>query len=357
MKKIKFDFSIFFLALILSLIGVLMIYEASSAVSLRDFGDKFFYVKEQLKSLTLGLIGLIIASKIDYHKLYYLSVPFLLLTLFLLILVFIPPFGVLAYGAHRWLRFGPLTLQPSEFAKLTTSIYLASWFTYKEKNRFFAFLLLLAIVVGLIMLEPDMGTSIILGLTSIALYFFSGASLSHFLILLPLGLSGIILLAKAAPYRLQRFLTFLDPTKDPQGASYHIRQILIALGSGGLFGLGLGKSRQKYEYLPESSTDSIFAIIAEEVGFIGCLILIALFAALILKGFKIALSAKDRFGMLLAAGITSYLAFQTIINLGALTALLPLVGVPLPFISYGGSSLVITLTSIGILLNISKSRS
>lgn len=356
MKKTKFDYSIFFLALLLSLIGILMIYEASSASALRDFNDKFFYVKEQIKSLIVGLIGLTIASKIDYHKLYYLSVPLLLLTLFLLILVFIPPFAVFAYGAHRWINLGFFTLQPSEFAKLATTIYLASWFTYKEKNRFFAFLLLLGIVVGLVMLEPDMGTSIVLALTSISLYFFSGASLSHFLIIIPMGLIGILILAKAAPYRLQRLLTFLDPTKDPQGASYHINQILIALGSGGLFGLGLGKSRQKYEYLPESSTDSIFAIIAEEVGFVGSIILIFLFVALILKGFKIALSAKDRFGMLLAAGISSYLGFQTVINLGASTALLPLVGVPLPFISYGGSSLVITLTSIGILLNIAKSK-
>lgn len=354
MKRTKGDYSIGVLAIILSFIGILMVYEASSAQAFRDFGDKFYLLKEQLKSLLIGLIGMSVAMKFDYRKLYYLSVPLLLFTLLLLVLVFIPPLGVAAYGAHRWVNVGFTNLQPSEFAKLATTIYLASWFTYKEKNRLFAFLLLLVIVVGLIMLEPDMGTAIILGLTGVALYFFSGASITHFLFMAPIGLISVIFLAKAAPYRFQRILTFFDSSKDPLGASYHVRQVLIGLGSGGLFGLGLGKSRQKYEYLPEATTDSIFAIIAEEVGFVGSMILIAIFVSLIVKGFKIALSSKDRFGMLLASGITSFLAFQTVVNLGAMTAIFPIVGVPLPFISYGGSSLVISLTSIGILLNIAN---
>lgn len=354
-KRIKRgDYSLGVIAIVLSFIGILMVYEASSAQAFTDFGDKFYFLKEQFKSLVIGIIGMLFAMRFDYKKLYYLSVPFLIFTLVLLLFVFIPPLGVAAYGAHRWVNIGITNLQPSEFAKLATAIYLASWFTYKEKGRLLAFLLLLSIMVGLIMLEPDMGTAIILGLTSVSLYFFSGASISHFFFLAPLGALGGLFLAKAAPYRLQRLLTFFDPSNDPLGTSYHIRQVLIALGSGGLFGLGLGKSRQKYEYLPESTTDSIFAIIAEEVGFIGSILLISVFVTLIIKGFRIAFNCKDRFGMLLAAGITSYLAFQTVINLAAMTVLLPLVGVPLPFISYGGSSLVISLTSIGILINIAN---
>jgi len=352
--KQKGDYSIGIIAIVLSFVGILMVYEASSSQAFRDFGDKFYFLKEQLKSLLIGLFGMGIAMKFDYRKLYNLAVPLLLFTLLLLLLVFVPPFGIAAYGAHRWVNIGFTTLQPSEFAKLATTIYLASWFTYKEKNRLLAFILLLSIVVGLILLEPDMGTAIIMGLTGVALYFFSGASITHFLLMAPVGLICGIFLAKAAPYRFQRILTFFDSSKDPLGASYHVRQVLIALGSGGLFGLGLGKSRQKYEYLPEATTDSIFAIIAEEVGFVGSLILIFVFASLIFKGYKIALNSKDRFGMLLASGITSFLAFQTVINLGAMTAILPIVGVPLPFISYGGSSLVISLTSIGILINIAN---
>jgi len=268
--------------------------------------------------------------------------------------VFIPGLGVRVLGASRWINLGFFVLQPSEFIKLALTIYLAAWFSTKEKGRFIAFLLLIGLVILLVMLQPDMGTAFIILFEALTIYFLSGGSVWHILSFVPLALMGGIGLAIAEPYRLKRLVTFLNPETDTQASSYHIKQILIALGSGGLFGVGIGNSLQKYAYLPESTTDSIFAIIGEELGFVGAMLLILVIIFIIYRGFFIALRAKDTFGKLLAGGITAYLATQTIVNLGAQTALLPLTGVPLPFISYGGSALIINLVSIGILLNISR---
>lgn len=350
----KFDFLLFGITVLLTLFGLLMVYDASSFISFRDFGEKYHYIRDQALWMVLGFIGMAFLARFDYKKLYNLALPLLIIAIILLLAVFIPGIGVSVLGAHRWidLRFG--VLQPAEFVKLTLAIYLAAWFSTREKGRFSAFLLLIGLVLGLVMLEPDMGTAIIIMSEAFLVYFLSGGNILYFVGVLPvLGVLGVIL-AIAEPYRAKRIMTFLHPENATQGASYHVRQILIALGSGGIGGVGLGNSIQKYAYLPENTTDSIFAIIAEEIGFIGAMALIIVFMIFIWRGISIALHAKDTFGKLLAGGIVAFLGMQIIINLGAQTALFPLTGVPLPFISYGGSSLVIDLCSVGILLNIAK---
>jgi cell division protein FtsW len=352
MKKI--DFFLLISVLFLTFFGLFMIYDASSFVAFRDFADKYHYVKDQIFWIVLGIVALVLFSRIDYHKFYNLAIPILLVALGLLFLVFVPGVGVKVLGAQRWINLGFTVLQPSEFVKLALAIYLAAWFSSKEKGRIWAFLLLLFLVLGLVMFEPDMGTTVIILAEGIVLYFLSGAKLIYFVILAPiLAFLGFVF-AKLEPYRAARLTSFLNVNENINSTSYHVRQILIALGSGGLTGVGLGNSLQKYAYLPENATDSIFAIIAEELGFIGACFIIVVFLVIIWKGFYIAINSKDAFGKLLAGGIITFLAAQVLINLSAQTALLPLTGVPLPFVSYGGSALIVNLSAIGILINIGK---
>lgn len=352
MKRI--DIILPIVVILLTFFGLLMIYEASSYVAFRDFADKYHYIKDQLMWVGLGFSGLIFFTFFDYHKLHNLSLPLLLGTILLLFLVFMPGIGVYALGAHRWINLRFLVLQPTELIKPAFAIYLAAWFSNKERGRFMAFALLMGLVFFLIMLEPDMGTAGIVLLQGLVIYFLSGANLIYFVSSIPVIGFLVFLLVKLEPYRAERLSTFLSHNSSVMTSSYHVRQILIALGMGGLTGVGLGNSLQKYAYLPETTTDSIFAIIAEEFGFIGSLIFIFLLVIVIWRGFLIGGRAKDTFGRLLAGGLISFLAIQMIINLGAQTLLIPLTGVPLPFISYGGSALVIDLCSIGILLNISR---
>ncbi len=341
----------------ISLFGLLMVFDASSFISFRDFGTKYHYSTDQVAWMVLGFLGMGFFSWFDYKKFYNLSLPLLVIAIGLLIAVFLPGLGIKVLGAHRWINFQFFVLQPAEFVKLTLAIYLAAWFSNKEKGRFFAFLLLMGVVLGLVLLEPDMGTAIIILCEAFVLYFLSGGKVMHFVAAFPvLGLAGL-LLAILSPYRAARLATFLNPEQDSSNSSYHIKQILIALGSGGWLGVGLGNSLQKYAYLPENTTDSIFAIIAEEIGFIGSFLVLLVLAAIVWCGIKIAMRTNDTFGKLLAGGITAFLASQMLINLGAQTALLPLTGVPLPFISYGGSALVVDLCSIGILINIARKSS
>jgi cell division protein FtsW len=286
-----------------------------------------------------------------------MALPLLLSAFVLLLLVFMPGIGSGAKGANRWVDLGFFTLQPAELVKLGLAIYLAAWFSHKEKGRFLSFLLLMSAILFLVMLEPDMGTATIILCESAIIYFLSGGSIIQFFIISPI-IAGIgFLYIMLEPYRLHRLTSFLNLGNSLDQTSYHVKQILIALGSGGLFGLGIGNSIQKYAYLPENVTDSIFPIIAEEFGFVGSVALMIVFMSLIWRGIFIAGRAKDAFGKLLAGGIIGFIGIQVIVNLGAMTALFPLTGVPLPFISYGGSALVIDLAAIGILLNISKQAS
>lgn len=352
----KIDVSLLTCVAILTFFGLFMIYDASNFVAFRDFGDKYHYIKGQLVWVVLGLAALTFFSLFDYHKLYSLALPILSIALILLILVFIPGVGVGLLGANRWIDARVFLLQPAEFVKLALAIYLAAWFSNKEKGRLPAFLLLMGLVLGLIMVEPDMGTTVVILAEALIIYFLSGANVLYFSLLVPLaGFLGFLFI-KFSSYRAERLEAFLNIDFSLESSSYHIKQILIAFGVGGLTGVGLGNSLQKYAYLPESTTDSIFAIIAEELGFVGAVMLILFFIFIISRCFYIAVNARENFGKLLAGGITTFLAVQTIINLAAQTALVPLTGIPLPFISYGGSALIIDLCAVGILLNISKQR-
>jgi cell division protein FtsW len=297
---------------------------------------------------------------IDYRFWKKNSFWMLIITLLLLILVFVPGIGRAAGGAHRWIVIGGSWFQPSELIKLTFLIYLSAWLENRDEKiksfwfGFIPFTFLILLIGALIMLQPDLGTTSILVLSAVTVFFVAGANPSH----LVFGAGGLLvlltILIKASPYRQQRLLVFLNPSVDSQGAAYHINQALLAIGAGGLWGLGFGQSKQKYLYLPEAHTDSIFAIIAEELGFIRSSLVVAGYLLIGYLGFRIARNAPDRFARFLAVGITSWIVFQAFINIAAMLNLLPLTGVPLPFVSYGGSSLIILLAGVGIMLNISK---
>lgn len=352
-QKKTLDVTLLSVVGILIIFGLVMVYDASVIQALRDFKDGYYYIRQQLIWVLIGLISLFFFSNFDYKKFKKIALPLLVLSLVLLLAVFIPGLGVSGGGAHRWLKLGPLTLQPAEIIKLTGVIFLASIF---EKGvRLMPFI----IVVGLVsfitaVLQKDLGSTIVFVGVSTLLYFASGGPILHFLAAAPFAVGGLLILIFTSDYRVKRITAFLDPFSDPQGFTYHISQVLIALGSGGLLGLGFGHSRQKFEYIPEVTTDSIFGIIGEELGFVGAVFLISLFGILIYRGFKIAQNVSDSFGKTLALGLTAWIGIQVVINLSSMTALLPLTGVPLPFISYGGSALVANLTAVGILLNISK---
>ncbi|PIS09139.1 putative lipid II flippase FtsW [Candidatus Beckwithbacteria bacterium CG10_big_fil_rev_8_21_14_0_10_34_10] len=353
-KKTKSDFQwgLFGLVSFLTLFGLLMVYNASVVEAYNVFGDKYHYLKNQSMWALMGFILMLLISKVNYNVFKKIAAPFFFINLLLLAAVLIPGLGTSIKGARRWLDLGFFVLQPSELVKLSFTIYLASWLSKERKMLYFLFLI--GLLSGLIVLEPDMGTLVVILSNAFLLYFLSGTPL---LLLLPLGLIAILggsLMILSSPYRKTRLLTFLNPTRDPLGSSYHIRQVLIALGSGGILGLGLGQSRQKYEYLPEVTTDSIFAIIAEELGFFGAALVVFVFLIIVLKGIQIARNAPDKFSKLLAAGISGWIGIQVLVNLGAMVALIPLTGLPLPFISYGGSSLVVVLSGVGVLLSIGK---
>lgn len=352
MKKI--DLILLLLTVVLTFFGLFMIYDVSSVIAFRDFGDKYHYIKDQLLWVLLGFFAMGFFTFFNYKKFYTLALPLLIAAIVLLVLVFIPGFRIDALGASRWINLGFMTLQPAEFVKLSLAIYLAAWFSNREKGRFIAFSMLIGFVLLLIMLQPDMGTASIILFEAFILYFLSGANILHFLFASPLVALAAFILVKLEPYRAARLTAFLNVGKSVGDSSYHVKQILIALGSGGIFGVGVGNSLQKFAYLPENVTDSIFAIIAEEFGFIGASVMIALFFILIWRGFFIASRTTDHFGKLLAAGIVAFLGIQIVINLGAMTALFPLTGVPLPFISYGGSAIIVDMSAIGILLNIER---
>ena len=352
-QKKQLDFPLLATVGILVIFGLMMVYDASVVQGLKDFNDSLYYIRQQLIWAAIGIVSLIFFAGFDYNRLKAFSAPLLFFSLALLLAVFIPNLGVSGGGAHRWLKFGSITIQPAEVIKLTGVIFLAALFEKKPKLVPFL-LLVVGVTLVTAVLQKDLGSTVVFVATAISLYFASGGSIWHFVAFAPFGILGLVLLIFTSGYRSKRVLAFLDPFSDIQGFTYHISQVLIAFGSGGLLGLGLGQSRQKFEYIPQVSTDSIFAIIGEELGFVGGSFVIILFAVVILRGLKIAQNCHDNFGKILSIGLTSWLGIQVIINLSSMTALLPLTGVPLPFISYGGSALVANLTAIGILLNISK---
>jgi len=340
--------------IIYSLIGLFFIFEASAVRSFKEFGHSFHYLQMQSLWLVLGIIAMMFFSLLDYHKLYYFAFLLMTGTISLMFLVLIPSIGQNVGGARRWIDLGFTNIQPAELAKFASIIYLSSWFINKERKRFFSFLILLGLLIILIILQPNMGTAIIVFSLSIIIYFLAGIEIHYLLFLVPLSLTGFYLLIKISPYRFRRLLAFFNSSLDPLGITYHLNQILISLSNGGLFGIGFGGSRQKYLFLPEAHTDSIFAIIAEEVGFVGSFLLIFFMIAFIYRMFQVAVSAKDRYGRLLAGGIFALFNLQILVNLGGVVNAIPLTGVPLPFLSYGGSNLLVSFALIGILINIAK---
>jgi len=355
MKKIQISLftRILFMSVALLAFGLLMIYSASVAEALRDFGTKWYFVNLQLKRAGLGLLLLFLVSLVKPKFWERYGPTLFVIGLVLLVLVLIPGLGSKVQGARRWLALPGFALQPAELIKFFEITYLATWLTRKEVSLR-QFLAYVAGVTGLILFEPDMGTSIVVALIAVSMYFLAGYPVKS---LLWVGATGAVLgavLILGSPYRLERLKTFLDAEHDPSGSAYHIRQVVLALGSGGLTGVGVGKSRQKYEYLPEATTDSIFAVVGEELGFIGGVGLIACFTYLITLIFRVAASSRDRYSALLASGIGAWITIQVSLNLSAMVALAPLTGVPLPLVSYGGSSLITIMLGLGTVLSVAR---
>ncbi len=356
----KYDKILFISVLILLAFGLVMIYSASSIWAEYKFHDSFRYIKQQALFIVVGLILIRMIMNIDYNKYYEKANIILGICFLLLILVLIPGIGTIRNGSRSWFGIGPFGVQPSEFAKLGLIIFTSKYlsnsnkFLKSYKKGVFPILGVMLIFFGLIMLQPDLGTGLVLAMTIVSLLFIAGVNMKFFFGVGILGIIGVIVLIIIAPYRMDRITAFVDPWKDPLGTGFQIIQSLYAIGPGGLLGRGYLKSIQKQFYLPEPQTDFIFSIITEEFGIVGAFIVVGLFVLVLVRGIKISLDAKDSFSKYLAFGMTFQIIFQAIMNLMVVVGLIPVTGVTLPFISYGGSSLLITLVSIGILLNISK---
>lgn len=358
--KHKIDYIFLILLSLLVGIGLIMLWSASTVESQQNHHNtSYYFIHQLLYGVGIGLLGMYVCSRINYHTWKKLVPLALLISFIALVLVEIPGIGFGANGATRWIHIGPLFFQPSEPVKLAIIMYLASWVTERgNKNDFVHFtlppILLVLIFGGLIIMQPDMGTFISICLTAGIILFVGGMNLKHFAGLIGAGIVFLLLMIKLEPYRMQRITAFLDRSADPLVTGYQINQALIAIGSGGWFGYGYGHSRQKYSYLPEAINDSIFAIMAEELGFIRILGILIIFILFLFKGLSIAKNAPDNFGKMLAIGIVGMIGSAAIVNIGAITGLLPLTGIPLPFFSYGSSAMIVTLSASGILYNISK---
>lgn len=361
MKAGQTDYILLVLAGILVVFGLIALTSASSVVAFEKWGDSFYLIKHQLIFGFLpGLLLFIFAIRVHYNFWRKTAPLILVLILILLVLVLLPGFGASLSGSKSWLLFGGISIQPSELAKIGIIFYLAAWLEKREGKikdfayGFLPFLLLLGSVILLIALQPDVGTMLIISAIAILMYFFAGAAWRHIVFLGSAGLFFLALLVKVAPYRTARLMIFVYPELDPQGIGYHINQALLTIGSGGLFGLGFGQSRQKFRYLPEVSGDSIFAIISEEFGFLISVALIVVMLLFFYRVFKLARNAPDVFTKLVALGILSWLAAQSFVNISAMVGILPMTGLPLPFISYGGTALAVSLFAVGVLGNISR---
>ena len=356
----KATFCLYIITLLLAIWGIIILFSASANFAYEKLGDSFYFVKRQTLWLFFGLIAQVFVIKAGYHKIAKHSNLLFISGIILLILVLIPIFSAEIGGARRWLRLGPLGLQPSEFMKLIIIIFISKFLADKSNvlplsMKTFAFICVISvIVIALILAEKDLGTTIILGIIISSLLFISGISKRFLSCLFLISIPFIYLAILLQPFRFKRITAFLDPWGDPQGSSYQIIQSLVAISSGGWFGKGLGKGIQKYYYLPEAHTDFIFSIHAEETGFLGSSILICLFIILLIISMKITARAVDRLGYLLGMGLTLLIGVQFVINLGVVSSILPTKGTPLPFISFGGSSLVVNMIAVGMLISIEK---
>ncbi|MDD3653330.1 MAG: stage V sporulation protein E [Desulfotomaculaceae bacterium] len=359
-KKKSPDFILFLTVMSLLSLGLVMVFSASGYSTMVNYNDSFHYLKQQLVWALLGLTAMFIMVRYDYWRLKHYVLPILITAFVLLVMVLIPGIGHEVKGAQRWIAMGPLPFAPAELVKLCIIIFTAYGLS-QQKDRIknfskgvFPYLLVMGLAAGLILKQPDLGTALSLAGIVFVMLFAAGAKMTHLGSLAASGVFAVGLAIALEPYRMKRFLAFLDPWADPLGDGFQTVQGLYAIGSGGLFGLGLGQSKQKFLYLPENHTDFIFAIIGEELGFIGASLVILLFAIFIWRGLKIAVTSTDSFASLLATGITAWVGVQAVINIGVVTGSLPVTGIPLPFISYGGTSLLFTMTGVGMLLNISR---
>jgi len=342
--------------------GLLMLVSSSGPIAMQRTGDSFFYVKRQIVNGVLpGLFMFAFFAIVDYRKWKSLAFLALLASIGLLTLVFIPGLGSMRGGSHSWVQIGPIGFQPSEVVKLTYLVYLSAWLTSRKgddvrraETSLFPFLGSLGAIILLLVLQPDTGSMAVIVGTSLMLYLISGAPLIWFAGLFAAGTGLLALLIKYSPYRAARFTTFLHPEADPLGVGYHINQAMLAIGSGGPWGLGYGHSRQKYLYLPEVESDSISAVMAEELGFIGIALFLVVFGWLVWRCFSIARTSKDPFGSYLAAGVGTWFAVQFLLNIGSMTGLMPMTGVTLPFISHGGSSMVVLIGAMGLIAGIPR---
>ncbi|QEK11952.1 stage V sporulation protein E [Crassaminicella thermophila] len=358
-KKKSSDFTLLLTVLILVIIGIIMVFSSSHYYALSKMNDSYHFLKRELMWATLGLLGMFFTMNFDYWK-YKKLAPYAYIFSIILLILVLTPLGMEINGAKRWLGVGGFTIMPGEVAKICGIIFAANYLSRKpEKIKKFLqgvvpCLFIIGIYFSLIILQPNLSTAVTISGIIGCMMFVAGMRWAHVSLM---GLSGVgllVVLILLEPYRMRRLTGFLDPFADPQGTGYQVIQSLLALGSGGLFGVGLGKSIQKYLYIPEPQNDFIFAIIGEELGFVGCVTVIILFLLLIWRGVRIAINAPDLFGCLLATGVTSMVAVQVIINIAVATSSMPVTGIPLPFISWGGNSLAIFMSAIGILLNISR---
>jgi cell division protein FtsW len=341
-------------------IGVIMVYSASVASSYVNDGSPYYIIQREIVWVVIGFTAFLAATQVDYLRWQQIALPFFAASLGLLLLVLMPHFGHSSHGAQRWFSLGfGVSVEPSEIMKLAAVVYMAAWLTSKGdritdfKATFFPFSLIVGLIALLVVKQPDLGTTIVLSVSMFAVFFLAGGNLSH-IGMLGAGASFVAwTLAHSSSYRLDRLTAFMDPWRDQYGTGYHIVQALLALGAGGVFGVGLGNSVEKH-VLPAPYTDSIMAVIGEEWGLVGTLVIVGLFVLVACRGIQISIAAPDMFGRLLAAGITSWITLQALLNVAVITSSVPFTGVPLPFISYGGTSLIITMAASGILLNISR---
>lgn len=360
------DYLLLVSVIALASLGIVMVYSSSGVASLIARDDAFAVVGPQALWAVLGVVAMLVFTRIDYRYLRLVSVAGFGIALVLLVIVLLPPIGPLrpieVAGSTRWLQIGPLpAMHPAEFAKLALVVYLAHWLTRKGRlagsllGGLVPFLLITGPVLLLVVLEPDLGTTGILTLTAFTMFFVAGGSLWQLALVAPAGAAAVALVVANSGYQMARVQAFLDPWADPQGTGFHTVQGLLAIGTGGLLGIGLGESRQPGQlYLPAAQNDFVFAVVAQELGFLGGLAVIGLYLLFAYRGLRIALRAPDTFGALLATGITGWLTIQAFINIGVVVVLLPITGITLPFVSAGGSSLLVSFVAVGILLSISR---
>jgi cell division protein FtsW len=357
----KPDYVLLGTVMALLIAGMLTLSSASSVIAYERFGNNNYYFFRQLMfGVIPGIIAMYFVAKIHYSRWQKLAPLLVIVGILLLIAVFIPGVGFGVGNSKMWIDFKYFLFQPSELMKLIVVLYLASWYDKRAEQAqdlyygFLPSLTIIGLIAGLIILQPDLGTMIVLTLIAATMFFIGGVKLKYLLSVAGVAAVFVWIMIKAAPYRIQRIMAFFNPEIDTRGISYQINQALLAIGSGGIWGYGLGQSRQKYNYLPEAIGDSIFAIMSEEMGFVRIVIVLGLFLLFAFRGFYIAKNAPDNFSKLAAVGITSWIIIQALINIGGITAIMPLTGVPLPFISYGSTAMVVSLVGVGILLNISR---